>query len=164
MLSTMHSQPEIEAHKPSIILFYNKTISGVDTLDRIVRLYSTERMTRRWPLVLFYNMIDVSALNAFIIWQEINHENGNICMRQRRKFLICLRKELCGITEAQPVAPTSATRKRNVTLAGNGTTLNKRTRCTLCERKKDRKCQSLCSRCGKHVCPEHSDIVCINCA
>jgi len=146
-------------------MFYNKRKGGVDTLDRIVRSYSTKRMTRIWPLVIFYNMIGVSAINALIIWQEINHENGNICMKQRRKFLICLGNKLCGITEeAQPVAPISATRKRNFTLAGNGTTLNKRARCTLCDRKKDRKCQSFCSRCGKHVCPEHSDIVCINCA
>ena len=109
-------------------------------------------------------MSDVSAINAFIIWQEINRENGNICMRQRR-FLISLENELCGIIEeAQPVTPISATRNRNVTLAGNGASLNKRSRCTSCDRKKDRKCQSLCYRSGKHVlvCPEHSNIVCIN--
>jgi len=140
----MHSQPDIEStsdQKPSIIMFYNKTKGGVDTLDRMVRSYSTKRMTRRWPLVLFYNTNDVSAINAFIIWQGIIHENGNTCMRQRRNFLICLGKELCGITdEAQPVAQISATRKRNVTPAGNGTSLNTRARCTLCDRKKDRKC------------------------
>jgi len=36
MLSTMHSQPEIETtsdQKPSIIMFYNKTKGGVNTLD-----------------------------------------------------------------------------------------------------------------------------------
>ena len=53
-------------------------------------------------------------------------------MRQIRKFLISLRKELCGITEeAQPVAPVSATRKRKATLAGNGASLNMRAPCTL---------------------------------
>ena len=83
-------------------------------------------------------MIDVSTINAFIIWQGINHENGNIYMRQRRKFLISLGKELRGITEeAQPVTPVSAARKRKVTLVGNGDSLNKRTRCTLYDRKKD---------------------------
>ena len=72
----------------------------------MVRSHSTKRTTRRCPLVLFYNVIDVITINAFIIWQGINHENGNIYMRQRRKFLISLEKELCGITEeAQPVAP-----------------------------------------------------------
>ena len=77
MLSTMHSQPEIGStsdQKPSIILFHNQTKSGVKTLDRMVRLYSIKRMTKRWPLVLFYNMIDVSTINAFM--QGINHDGG----------------------------------------------------------------------------------------
>ena len=78
--------------KPSITLFYNKTKDGVDTLDRMVRSYSTKHMTRRWPLVLFYYMIDVSTINAFITWQGINHENGNMRMSQRRKFLISFGK------------------------------------------------------------------------
>ena len=45
----IRSQPEIEStsdQKLSIILFYNKTKGGVDTLDRMVRSYSTKRMTR----------------------------------------------------------------------------------------------------------------------
>ena len=91
MLSTMHSQPEIESasdQKPSIFLLCNKTKGGVDTLDSMVRSCSTKRTARRWPLVLFHNMIDVSTINAFIIWQGRNHEYGNIYMRQRRKFLI----------------------------------------------------------------------------
>ena len=77
MLSTMHSQSEIESssdQKPSIILFHNKTKGGVGTLDRMLRSYSIKRMTRRWPLVLCYNMIDVSAINAFM--QGINHDGG----------------------------------------------------------------------------------------
>ena len=125
----MHGQQEIESaldQKPSIFLFYNKTKGDVDTLDRMVRSYSTKRKTRRWRFVFFYNMIDVSAINAFIIWQEINYENGNICMRPRRKLLISLGKERCGITEeARPIAPIFAIRKRTVTLTGNGASLNK---------------------------------------
>ena len=74
------------------VLLQNK--NGVDTVDRMVRSYSTKCMTRRWLLVLFYSMVDVSAINAFIIWQEINHKNVNFCMKQRRKFLISLGKEL----------------------------------------------------------------------
>jgi len=70
MLSTMHSQPEIKStsdQKPSVILFYTKTKGSIDTLHRMVRSYFTKRMTRRSTLVLFYNMIDVSAINVFII-------------------------------------------------------------------------------------------------
>ena len=107
-------------------------------------------------------MINVSAINAFIIWQGINHENGNMRMRQRRKFLISLGKELCGITEeVHSVASISAIRNRNVTLTEKRASLNKRARCNLCDRKKNQKCQSLWCRCGSYMYPEHSDIVCI---
>ncbi|KRZ63555.1 hypothetical protein T08_2230 [Trichinella sp. T8] len=27
-------------------------------------------MTARWPLVIFYNIIDVSAYNAYVLWTE----------------------------------------------------------------------------------------------
>ena len=77
MLSMMHSQSEIEStsdQKPSIILFHNKTKDGVGTLDRMLRSHSIKCMTRRWPLLLFYNMIDVSTINAFM--QGIIHDGG----------------------------------------------------------------------------------------
>ena len=117
------SHPEIESafnQKPSIILIYNKTKIDVDILNKIIRSYSTKRMTRMWPLVLFYNTTDVSTITALIIWQGINHANDKIRLCQTRTFLISLGKELCGITkEAQPVAPIFATGNRNVTLAKN---------------------------------------------
>ena len=56
MLSTMHSQPEIEStsdQKTSIFLFHNKTKGAVVTLDRMLSCNSIKHMTRRWPLVLF---------------------------------------------------------------------------------------------------------------
>ena len=75
----MHSQPKIEStldQKPSIVLFYKKTKDGVDTLDGMMRSYSTKRMTRRWPLILLCNKIDVRAINAFIIWQAMRLSFG----------------------------------------------------------------------------------------
>ena len=77
MLSTMHSQPEIKStsdQKTSIFLFHNKTKGGVDTLDKMLRSYFIKHVTRRWPLVLFYNIIDVSTINAFM--QGTNHDGG----------------------------------------------------------------------------------------
>ena len=71
MFSTMHSLPEIASNsaekKPKVILYYNSTKSGVDILNGTVRTYTCKRMTRRWSVALFYNMIDVSAVNAYIV-------------------------------------------------------------------------------------------------
>ncbi|GBP12553.1 hypothetical protein EVAR_10222_1 [Eumeta japonica] len=50
-----------------MITFYNSTKGGVDTLDQKCAIYSTSRRTQRWPMVVFYRMLDVSAANAYII-------------------------------------------------------------------------------------------------
>jgi predicted transposase YbfD/YdcC len=64
LISTMHNQPKIddtaENKKPEVILYYNSTKGGVDAIDKMVRSYSCKRMTRRWSLAIFYNMIDIS--------------------------------------------------------------------------------------------------------
>ena len=79
MISTMHSQPKIDItsdQNPSIILFYNKTKGSVDTLDKLVRSYPTKRMTQKRPLAFICYMIDVSAINKFVVWKGINHVNA----------------------------------------------------------------------------------------
>ena len=47
-------------------------------------------------------------------------------------------KKMCRITKkSQPVPPISATKKMNVSFDTNSALLNKRDRCTLCDRKKN---------------------------
>ncbi|XP_036006053.1 piggyBac transposable element-derived protein 4-like [Fundulus heteroclitus] len=97
LMSTLHKNAEIstrEDQKPRMILDYNATKGGVDNLDKVTRSYSTERMTARWPLVIFYNMIDVSAYNAFIIWTEIFPDWNVSKLYKRRIFLEDLGKAL----------------------------------------------------------------------
>ena len=75
LLSTLHKTAEIsdrEDRKPAIILDYNHNKGGVDNLDKVIGTYSCRRMTARWPLVIFHNIIDVSSYNAFMIWNKIN--------------------------------------------------------------------------------------------
>jgi hypothetical protein len=59
--------------KPSMILEYNRTKGGVDNADN-AREHSCARHTSRWPLRLFMNMLDIGALNAFIIWMLKNKD------------------------------------------------------------------------------------------
>ena len=54
--------------KPDIILHYNDTKSGVDSLDHSATMHTSHCMINRWPMVLFFNMIDVAGIAAFIIW------------------------------------------------------------------------------------------------
>ncbi|KRY24828.1 hypothetical protein T01_10775 [Trichinella spiralis] len=64
----MHNDNQVcdrKGSKPDIILHYNNTKSGVDNLDKMTSTYSCQRISARWPLVIFYNIIDVSAYNAY---------------------------------------------------------------------------------------------------
>lgn len=48
-------------------MFYNSTQDGIDMLDQKCSIYSTSRRTQRWPMAIFYRMLDISAANAYII-------------------------------------------------------------------------------------------------
>ena len=107
VLSTIHLDEGAKSpgpeKKPEVITYYNATKGGVDTMDQMVRWFTTKRKTRRWPMVIFYNMLDISALNTFIVWMSLNKENytakrGN---RLRRSLLISLAKELDCKTKMQ---------------------------------------------------------------
>ena len=112
MLSTMHNQPDVdensEKKKPDVILCYNETKSGVDIVDKMVKTYSTKRISRRWPLTIFYNMVDLPALNAFIVWQELNGKNSRVTVKQRRSFLLQLSSELAQLVSEIHTGTSSA--------------------------------------------------------
>ncbi|CAB4070412.1 unnamed protein product [Lepeophtheirus salmonis] len=75
LLSPLHRDGSIsdpDDRKPIIIMDYNRNKGGVNNLDMVIGAYSCRRMTARWPLAIFHNIIDVSSYNAFVIWREIN--------------------------------------------------------------------------------------------
>ena len=47
--------------------FYNQTKAGVDALDQKVRHYSTYQKTKRWHQAVFYNILHITAYNAFFL-------------------------------------------------------------------------------------------------
>ena len=172
MLSTMHSLPEIASNyakkKPEIILYYNSTKSGVDILDRMVRTYTCKRMTRRWTVTLFYNMIDVSAVNAYIVWQQLHGENNReFSRKRRRKFLIHLGKELAGMSSALSMQKRRAiqpqSNRKSTAATENQATNAKKARCYLCERRKDRKCRQACNACSNNIRQEYLQVIYMQC-
>ena len=99
----MHSQATIEQtsvkRKSQIIdlLYYYVTKGGVDTMDQMIGTFSAKRMIRRLAVVVFYNMMDISALNTYIICIILRRDLYNNYGHQQRKFLIILAKELAGL-------------------------------------------------------------------
>ena len=72
VMSTMHRDcavaPQAPKKNPDILRFYNLTKGAVDSVDQMAPAYSTKRITRWWPMVLFYNTLDLSTIAARIVW------------------------------------------------------------------------------------------------
>lgn len=89
LLSTAHASYDIDpkTQKPIAILDYNEHKGGVDTFDQLLRGYTTNRKSNRWPMVLFYNMLDVGAFAAFRLY-ELCHPAWNANKSEKRKTFL----------------------------------------------------------------------------
>ena len=154
LLSTMHNDTAVDDHsvkrKPEVIQSYNHTKSGVDTMDQMVCTYTCKRRTRRWPMVLWHNMLDVATLNAFtnytahqpgymggvtnawrLFIKELGKELVMPHMRRRMEGMPHLQTNIteamgiCGLTRAATTQPQEGQVKRK--------------RCKICPASKDRK-------------------------
>lgn len=89
-MSTFHKDAAVSSRsdkKPTIILDYNKNKGGVDNLDKLTATYTCQRMTRRWPMAVFSNILDVSAYNAFVLWTHI-HPGWNTKKNNKRRIFL----------------------------------------------------------------------------
>ncbi|KAF4517452.1 hypothetical protein B566_EDAN004490 [Ephemera danica] len=96
LLSTMHHDDKIdeETGKPEIIMDYNATKGGVDTLDQMAHTYTCKRATRRWPMAFFYNLIDLAGIAAYVIWTSVYPNWNRKRLYRRRMFLKDVAKAL----------------------------------------------------------------------
>jgi len=154
--------------------------------------YSCKRKTKRWPIVVFSTIIDLSALNGFVIYNQINPNwfSSNISKRNlRRHFLEILGKELIKpyIQQRQGIPRNMVSQKIIANLkalnykpgTSNGVPLpnhaferpRKRGRCTRCYKEhvdqKKKKFNILtdtcCITCRANTCKKHSVVVCHQC-
>lgn len=176
LLSSLHHTDAIdeetgEKQKPVILTCYNKYKGGVDTVDHMKGAYSVSRKTNRWPLTLFFSLLNIASINSFVILRSnVQEEIGN-----RRQFIKSVVKELCkeqlNKRASMPMIPTRIRYKvreltgqpvrQVVELAENEPRSG---RCFLCGRVKNRKTQTRCSQCHYFICREHTRFSCIECA
>ncbi|XP_075158521.1 uncharacterized protein LOC142231772 [Haematobia irritans] len=144
-------------------------------MDQMLGTYSCKRATQRWPLAMFYNMLDVAVLAAFTIYNEMKPIKRS---DRRRSFLLLLTKQLAiqNIEErALNNHITSYPRIRNSMEAfdvrvlpgpmeGNVPSFaarSSRPSCRLCrsEYGRQRKTRAYCFGCGNAICGEHSTLL-----
>uniref|UniRef100_A0A0K0G3K5 DDE_Tnp_1_7 domain-containing protein n=1 Tax=Strongyloides venezuelensis TaxID=75913 RepID=A0A0K0G3K5_STRVS len=98
LLNTKHTFVTVKdnkKHKPETIIFYSETKFGVDVVDQMACKYTTKAASFRWPLQVFFNILDLAAINAWILYKECT---GSKIFR--KDFLFQLTKELAeGETE-----------------------------------------------------------------
>ena len=136
--------------KPEVVHFYNQTKCGVDTVDQMARKYSTKSSSRRWPLQVFCNILDLSAINAHTLFKDATDSK-----QSRRNFLISLSNELTSFVRNVT---------RNIPSPRNLSTTQpslKRVKCKLCRKNCTR---SSCSRCNRFVCGTCTIVVCNECS
>ena len=94
LLNTKHTGVRIEGNYkrvPETITFYNKTKYGVDVVDQMARKYSVKAGSFRWPLQVFFNILDLTVINAWILYKECTRSKIS-----RKEFIFCLAEELAG--------------------------------------------------------------------
>ena len=158
ILSSMHRNVNIDqCHKkklPETIQYYNKSEVGVDVLDQMARYHTSKSSTKRWPVAVFFNILDCACINAYIIY----------CLTtklklSRRQFILELIKELCKPKDGVGSIPPSPAVDHIVSVALTGTSglahqARKRKECQFVARRN--KSSSFCQNCGKVCCGKHT--------
>lgn len=175
VLSSMHHTPTIDPNrgKPEMIMFYNSTKGGVDMLDQKCAIYSTSRRTQRWPMAIFYRILDISSVNAYTV-SNMNQAQSKVPRMifikqlaedlikphlERRVHSFGLQRELqCAIRRILKMDQVPSTSS-----CETAEKLEKRKTCSSCDPKKKRKTAYLCFTCKNPICIECSQKMCMDC-
>lgn len=175
LLSTMHNDASVNEATPQklpeIISFYNNTKGGVDVVDRLKLNYSVARTCNRWPLRLFFTLLDIGVVNSHIIFDGLN-PNSSITRRNFIKSLaftlfetqLKCRSTMKNLPRELSNTIMRFTRTPLQEIEGDEEEPQpKKRRCVHCPRQMDRKYFTLCYRCKKNVCPRHCKNICEEC-
>ncbi|KAL6455885.1 hypothetical protein MHYP_G00357360 [Metynnis hypsauchen] len=88
----MHQHVKISDNrkrKPNTVTDYNRMKCDVDIMDQKVCAYTVRTGTRRWPVSVFYNLLDLAAMNARVLYTACTGSTES-----RRDFIRALAGEL----------------------------------------------------------------------
>lgn len=172
LMSSLHHDDNIdestgEKKKPEINTYYNLTKCGVDVADELSASYNACRNSKKWPLTIFYSILNMSAINGAIIYRINSNSN-----QKRRHYLKNLGLALVSdhLKTRQNVTrlPRDVRKKIGIFTEQSSEEPpikrpNVRKRCQVCPANKDRKTNHTCQSCNKYICPEHIIPLCADC-
>lgn len=160
--------------KPSAIIDYNNRKWPVDCVDQMVCHFSCNRKTNRWPVKLFFNLLDIAYLNAMIIFKQFHKMPDKPNFRSSFFFELCEQLVKPHTLSSLKVLTLNVSFKKNIELffkvpevdiqlaeVENGDAKN-RGRCYICPTRKQSRTK--CETCNRHVCPQHYKTICNNCS
>ena len=168
ILSTLHPSAIVDTttkKKLETVIFHNKAKCGVEIADKMARQYTVKANTRRWPVVVFYNILDLACINAYVLYQK-NTENAI----SRRNFMFQLATELREAHVQGKTAPPAAVLPPLSNNSYQNSVVDesrKRKQCQVnvnCEQNKSAK---FCCRCCRSVCGKCTGCIkteCVLCA
>jgi hypothetical protein len=135
----------------------------------MTRNYNCKSATRRWPMQIWYNILNLACINSWIIYKEIN--NSKI---SRRDFIIKLIEEINVISndfgepktkKRKATAPRTPTSTKSHKSQQSSTPQSSRKRCQI------RNCngnmaKATCNSCNKFtcgICTFETIIICEKC-
>jgi hypothetical protein len=174
LLPTLHNKNSIEAedlNKPHSVVDYNRCKCPVDVLNQMAYTYSTCRKTCRWPITVFFHILDLSAINGFVTWQLKHGQNLSRAMFIKKLSLELMQQWISSRVIDQPLGALQPRIKRahealrleastheNSIGRDDETTRGRCVHCTV-----NRRIFSRCHVCKAHVCGEHSAQICKDC-
>ena len=95
LLSSMQDSTDVdtsnEKKKPELILFYNANKVGVDCFNQMACLCTTRSASRRWPVAVWGNILDIAAINSYVLYKRVTSNRIT-----RRQFILMLVENLLG--------------------------------------------------------------------
>ena len=185
-LSSLHHDAALcdDTGKPDIIEYYNETKGAVDALDQMCAQYTVERATRRWTMAMFYGVVNIASVNAFVVYAHNMRKQQRHMKLKQKEFLLSIARHLVIPFAAQRYKfPRLSKKIKEAMILGGfapdsheSTVQNaededyramagKRGRCHLWNRGKNVKTQFVCKSGELYACKDHMSmtIVCNAC-
>ncbi|KAF2348523.1 PiggyBac transposable element-derived protein [Trinorchestia longiramus] len=136
---------------PDSIALYNRIMGGVDLSDQKDKLYDFNRKSMKWWKMVFYRLLLLTVVNAWILYQEVNHLKIPLL-----DFMVCLSEKLIACRDKMSAIKKKSAGRRSSALSSlvnigdhlpiEGST---RRRCFHCarEHQKDKRTNTLCTTC-----------------
>lgn len=68
----------VQVSCPRVIKEYNAHMGGVDLMDSFIGRYRIRIKSRKWTTRLFYHLLDMTVINAWVLYKKVNTVKGKL--------------------------------------------------------------------------------------